>query len=49
VIYTRQTDAALLQWARELGAVDAISRPVETRTLAATLRAILKRSVEKVA
>jgi type IV pilus assembly protein PilB len=49
IVFTRQTDAALLHWARELGAVDAISRPVEIRTLATTLRAILKKSVEKVA
>jgi hypothetical protein len=37
--YTAQDDAALLDWARELGAADVLDRAVDARVLAARLHA----------
>ncbi|HEU4881451.1 MAG TPA: ATPase, T2SS/T4P/T4SS family [Longimicrobium sp.] len=39
VVYTTQTDAALLDWVRELGAVEVLDRSVDVRLLTARLQA----------
>ncbi|HYD55226.1 MAG TPA: ATPase, T2SS/T4P/T4SS family [Gemmatimonadaceae bacterium] len=49
VIYTRQRDAALLSWARELGAAEALDRAIEPSQLAATLRGLVRPVAELVA
>lgn len=40
LVYTSQTDGALLDWARELGALDVLSRQVEVRVLIARLATV---------
>jgi type II secretory ATPase GspE/PulE/Tfp pilus assembly ATPase PilB-like protein len=40
LVYTSQTDDALLDWARELGALDVLSRQVEARVLIARLTTV---------
>ncbi|WP_420126143.1 hypothetical protein [Longimicrobium sp.] len=39
MVYTSQTDAALLDWVRELGAVEVLDRAVDVRLLTARLQA----------